>query len=147
MAMRKVTLQVRDTQSSFTESYTEGERSAFQVGATQDEIERWAYDLIQHYNGTLRPGERPRTLEGVTVEETTQENPTDHDWHKTNLVTVLDHRGAYDRLECSRCHITAKRFGLAHVKIDPRYGAAGYRTCEGAVKLLARRRVKETPGE
>lgn len=38
---------------------------------------------------------------------------TDHDFKKSNLITISDRSGTYDTYRCSKCGATAKRFGLS----------------------------------
>jgi hypothetical protein len=55
---------------------------------------------------------------------------TEHDWEKTNLVTVSDRSGLYDTMRCKCCGITGKRFGLGpDVRRDPKFKAERYLKC------------------
>lgn len=97
-------------------------------------------ELVDYYNSTLRPHESSRTLVSVTFGAGNASQQ--HDWHKTNLVTVMERGRSYDTAECSRCGITGKRFGLGDVKRDPQYKAKGYGSCDSAKVLLAKRKAK-----
>ena len=80
----------------------------------------FGYMLIQNFNRTLKPYESAR--EYVGVEEAPESEATvPHEWHKTNLVTIIKGQQAYDTAICLRCNITAKRFGLGGYTIDPKF--------------------------
>ena len=100
---------------------------------TEKEAREYGLRLIDRFNDTLRPGERARKLLDVTFED--NDAVAQHDWHKTNLVTVSDPRlGLYDKLECSVCFITGKRYGLTNIIIDRRWRAKKYKSCNSGGK-------------
>jgi hypothetical protein len=93
-----------------------------------DEAAHWGRKLIDAFNDSLRSYEEPREYVGV------QESPDSvavapHEWHKTNLVTIIKGHEAYDTAICLRCNITGKRFGLGGVTIDPKFKAKKYQSC------------------
>ena len=61
---------------------------------------------------------------------------TEHEWEKTNLVTISDRSGIYDKMRCVRCRVTGKRFGLGQfgVKLDRKFLSAKYEHCLPSVK-------------
>jgi hypothetical protein len=94
-----------------------------------DDAKAYAVALIKRFNDTLRPHERPRKvvlveLKGASVSQL-------HDWSKQNLVTIFCPRmGCYDIMECSRCGITAKRYGLTRLVIDRQFRAKKFQKCK-----------------
>lgn len=93
------------------------------------DAQNWSQALIQKFNDTLRPGEKPRKMVSVSLAGESERQP--HDWRKMNLVTVMDPRlGFYDILQCRVCGITAKRFGLDRILIDRKFRAKRYQKCK-----------------
>ena len=92
---------------------------------------KWGANLIDNFNATLRPGEKARKFHGVEPAEDSEANAP-HEWHKTNLVTISDRTGLYDRMTCLRCNITAKRFGVDSLVVDKKFRAKKYLTCKGS---------------
>lgn len=137
--MRKAILHCHDEDGSWAEKYEEGDApSTFKPG---DDIEIWAHALLDRWNATLRPKDKPRVLDRVEVVDdgAPAEPPKDHDWHKTNAATLSDRSGVYDRMRCERCGTTGKRFGLTNIKRDAAFKARAFETCRGALALLAKR--------
>jgi hypothetical protein len=94
----------------------------------EDQAREYGRRLIENFNDTLRPGERPRQLLDVTFED--NEAIANHDWYKRNAVTLIDpRRGSYDAMQCTICGVTGKRYGLVTIKIDGRFRAKRYKTC------------------
>ena len=87
----------------------------------------YADRLIQGFNDTLRPREKARKV--VAVEIVGESGPQNHDWTKTNLVTIMNGRDFYDTLLCERCFITAKRFGLDRIVVDRQFRAKKFQKC------------------
>lgn len=87
---------------------------------------KWAKETLRRFNATLRPGEKERELLDVVIIDAQEQ---EHNWHKTNLVTIMDRNGSYDAYRCQRCGITAKRFGLGEIIRDQKYKAEKYRRC------------------
>lgn len=140
--MKKAILYCHDKLAKFTETYVEGERASFPIGTT--DIDAWAAKLIANFNATLRPGEHKRTLDRIEVSDVDERSVRlSHDWHKTNAVTISDKHGIYDAMRCDQCGITGKRFGLEGVTRDKAFKAEAFDTCNGAKRLLEKRRAKK----
>lgn len=96
---------------------------------TEEDAREWAYALIDNFNNTLRPKERARKVLDVTFEDNKAQ--ASHDWHKTNLVTMFSGNHFYDTLICLECGVTAKRYGIDNVCLDPKYRKARkYFSCD-----------------
>jgi hypothetical protein len=111
---------------------------------------RRARDLIENFNDTLRPGELPRRLlkvvylgkEGEGNARKLRDGSREpHDWEKSSLVTEV---GGYDRMKCSKCNITGRRYGLGDTgtRRDEAYRAKAFEYCDTARALLAKRAAK-----
>jgi hypothetical protein len=89
--------------------------------------EKYARGIIDKFNNTLRPYEKPREFVDLKVVDDRKL----HDWGKTNLITVVKGGRSYDTMKCEVCGITGKRFGLGTmgVKRDTRYKAEKYEYC------------------
>jgi hypothetical protein len=84
------------------------------------DADKCAEEMIANFNNTLWPGERPRFVVQTEVLDT--DSIKDHDWGKTNLVTIIKGSQSYDTCRCNRCGITGKRFGLgAMIRRDAKY--------------------------
>jgi len=81
-----------------------------------------ALRIVELFNNTLRPHERPRTL--LRVEMIDLASRKDHTWDKMNLVTVFTHGHYFDVLRCRVCGVTAKRYGLHNIVLDAQYRKA-----------------------
>ena len=81
-----------------------------------DEPKQWAKDLIKHFNATRRPTESKRVLVRVKVKHNKMKLA--HDWHKTNLVTIVKGSTMYDTYRCTRCGVTGRRYGVREVAPD-----------------------------
>lgn len=64
MIKRKLTITVHDDKSTWDESYIEDESEMFSV---EDDAQEAAEEIVASYNATLRPNDRPRTLDKVVV--------------------------------------------------------------------------------
>lgn len=102
---------------------------------SDDDPEDHAKSLVEFFNSTLRPGEKPRRLLQVEVlDEAHQE----HDWQKRTDGMSIRFRGkTVDLMRCSRCGVTGKRFGLSTVvKIDSKYRKKAFQLCHTARQEL-----------
>lgn len=88
----------------------------------------WAESLIRKFNATIRQNEKPREVVSVVVLDESQ-GTTEHQWHKINLITIVRGSKVYDRMECTKCGITGKRFGLGGIIRDSKYKAKKYEKC------------------
>ena len=100
----------------------------------------WAVEAIARFNDTLRPHEKERTLLEVVIED--ESNAGFHRWIKLTAGQSVAFRGSIvDLMQCERCKITGKRYGLSeNIKRDSVYRAKKYERCDTA---LAARREKE----
>jgi hypothetical protein len=104
--------------------------------------EEYGTELINSFNDTLRPGEKPRKLLEVTVID--NKSVEHHEWYKTNITTIVKKGGmCYDTQKCSKCGITGKRYGLSEmVKRDAKYKAKIYQRCDTSKKHLEKLKNK-----
>lgn len=111
---------------------------------TREEAELWGNATIRSFNETRCTGERPRELVSVKVEAATSGAKKDHDWNKTNLVTVMPKRGqSYDTYRCQACGVTARRYGVGESPVlDPKYKTRVYWRCDTTQAHLERRRKR-----
>lgn len=89
----------------------------------------YAKKMIDYFNSTLRSGEKRRSFVGgiKLIDEGTRE----HKWTKSNVVTLADHRGAFDNVTCKTCGARARRYGLWNLKMQRGYTAKKWKTCPG----------------
>lgn len=96
-----------------------------------DDPQKWAKELIDRFNATLQPMEKPRELVGVEVLDEAIGSGK-HVWRKENLMTIVRGSRSYDKMRCEKCGITGKRFGLGQGVIrDRKYQAKKYEKCRG----------------
>lgn len=107
-----------------------------------DDAEACARDIVDYFNSTLRPGERPREL--VRVEVIATVAPHEHDWEKMNLTTKMFNGRPYDIVRCTRCKITGKRWGLARARRDSQFKAQVYARCDTTLTHRAKMGVRLT---
>lgn len=109
---------------------------------TREQIDAWCRETIERYNATMYEGDEPREyVRSELIGETEQ-----HDWRKTNLVTVMRRGGgSYDTYRCEGCGITGKRPGLSsEVVRDAEFKPKGFASCTQSKVLLERRRRRTT---
>lgn len=105
----------------------------YEIDEGEDPI-KYAEDMIDRFNQTLRPGESPRKLLGVEIISGDREK---HRWEKQNLVTKKGKLGYYDSMECTNCGITGKRYTLGgNIIKDTKYKAKIYDNCSKAKKQI-----------
>jgi len=93
-----------------------------------DDPKKWAEETIENFNNTLYPGEKARVLLDVIIEDPNTRK--EHEWEKTNIVTIIKRGQLYDIYRCVKCGITAKRYGLGDIKIDSKFKAKVYQRCD-----------------
>lgn len=106
-----------------------------------------AQSIVDYFNETLRPGEKPREL--VRVEVVAEVAPHDHDWEKMNLTTKMFNGRPYDIVRCTRCKIMGKRWGLAKTRRDSQFKARVYARCDTTLAHRAKMgaRLAETSSD
>ncbi len=117
---------------TWTESYTENDGTARGLRPEHADVEKWAHALIDWFNETAADWERKRRVVSVEVTDdgvTPPVNRREHDWEKTNAITISDRQGVYDAMRCRRCGVTGKRFGLTRVKVDSKFRAKKWQAC------------------
>lgn len=68
------------------------------------------------------------------IEDKENKAVKEHNWRKTNLVTIMQKKGtgSYDTFKCSVCGVTGKRFTIpGPVYRDVKYRAMKYNNCKG----------------
>lgn len=116
------------------------------MAETHDQItadpEKWCKDIIEWFNSTLRPHERKRVF--VRCEVIGEVPPAEHRWFKTTAMTKImvgsaRHGSSYDAMECERCGVTGKRYGIgSFVKIDSKWRKPAFKQCDTAMKELGK---------
>jgi hypothetical protein len=53
----------------------------------------------------------------------------EHEWEKTNLVTISKRGEMYDTAKCKNCPVTAKRHGIGGPVRDRKYSAEKWERC------------------
>lgn len=102
--------------------------------------ELWCKQTIEWFNATLRPKERKRVF--VRCEVVGEVPPGEHKWFKATAMTqtLSQARGGmpYDKMQCERCGITGKRFGIgSHVHLDSKYKRIkAFQRCDTAMEKL-----------
>jgi hypothetical protein len=114
----------------WTETYKESEATWRGLTPSITDVDKWARGLIDYYNDTItHPSEHRRVFISVTVTDDGATFQGEHEWHKTNLVTISDRVGVYDAMKCERCGVTGKRFGVSYVKRDAKFRAKKFERC------------------
>lgn len=99
-----------------------------------DDAQKWAEDIIVSFNRTCRPGEIHRRL--LSVEVIDVDSIKDHLWVKKNLVTLTGPQGFYDQMECTRCGVVARRYGLCNMVRQTPYRAKKFERCDTSIEAL-----------
>lgn len=133
--MAKIRITVRNVNrgDSWTEDF---DKAGIGDNGNLMQAEDWAFQLIQSFNRTCRPGESERVLLKTEVVGIS----TEHDWFKRTDGMSTSFRGRMaDIMECSKCGITGKRFGLGHagIKRDAKYRSRRYSFCPPSPSLDA----------
>jgi uncharacterized protein YifE (UPF0438 family) len=118
--MKHVVLKFKDQGFEWTEDYNISENV---------DAEQYGKHLAEEYNKALRPGEKPREFVEAVGTKDNVAVVLEHNWSKTNLVSISSSSGMYDTLRCRNCGITAKRYGFENVIIDRKYKAKKYDNC------------------
>lgn len=124
-----------------------GEPDAAAVGETQEQItedpEKWSRDILKWFNRTLRPHETKR--EFVRCEVIGEVPPAEHRWVKVTAMTKTmvgsaRHGQMYDSMECERCGVTGKRYGIGSaVTLDSKWKKKlAFKRCDTAMKELGK---------
>lgn len=110
--------------SAWTEPYVKN------LGSIE-EARIWAQGVIKHFNETIKGNEKKRVLLDVIVDEDSIDKHLEHDWEKSNLITIKQGHQLYDTYVCKRCNITGKRFGLEdEIERDKKFKDEVYEYCD-----------------
>jgi hypothetical protein len=129
--MSKIRITVRNvvTGNLWTEDY---DKVGIGDNGNLCQAEDWAHQLIQRFNETCRPGESHRELLKTELLGAS----TAHDWFKRTDGMSVNFRGRIvDIMECRKCGVTGKRYGLHstfNVKRDAKFRAKKYEVCDEA---------------
>ena len=102
-----------------------------------DDPMKWGKETINDFNEILMPNERERIF--LDAEILDKDAVKDHDWDKTNLISLKDRFGIYDIYKCRRCGITGRRYGFYSVNRDSKYKAKVYARCDTALEHLKKK--------
>jgi len=104
-----------------------------------EDPEAWCLKIIDFFNSTLRPFERPRTLVRCEVEGAVP--PYQHKWVKlTGEMSTTVRAGPwsgriYDGMRCEKCGITGKRYGLnSNIVRDTPFKKKVFLRCDTALE-------------
>lgn len=132
--MAEFEVKVKDARAEWTEKYNKPEV------VDQATAESFGRNVVQYYNDTLRPGERPRTFLSAALTNNGDVHES-HEWEKTNAFTIAERGRTFDTARCVKCGVTAKRFGVGAPRLDSQFRAQAFRYCDTARALLAKRRA------
>ena len=119
----KFRIKIKDINGEWWEDYDEN----------IEDIDKWAKEVIKRFNKTLRPGENKRKK--IELEILDNDNKSFHNWYKRTDGMSVEFRGTnVDIMQCSKCGITGKRYGISSIKIDSKYRKKVYLRCDTARK-------------
>ena len=139
----KYTGKTGDTTMKFTLFWKHpGAKDSSAIGETHEQLTtdpvQWSKDLLDWFNRTLRPHERKRVF--VRCEIVGEVPPAEHRWVKHSAMTKVmsggpRHGQIYDAMECERCGVTGKRYGLGPaVKLDHKFKATAFKRCDTSMQ-------------
>jgi len=109
---------------------------------SEENAQKWAENLVDNFNRTLRPYESPRKLIKVEIVDDSA-MLSSHKWEKQNLVAIIKGNTNYDEYKCKICGVTGKRKGLSsYIRHDSKYQAKCYDHCETALKQMAKNKER-----
>lgn len=102
--------------------------------------DEWGRSIIEFFNSTLRPGEKPRTFLGSEVIDA--DNGKFHNWEKRLDGMSRVFRGhVVDIFYCTRCGITGKRYGFGpEPKHDAKFRKKVFQRCDTALAEMTRKK-------
>lgn len=99
------------------------------------DADEWGRSIIDFFNSTLRPTEKPRSFLGSEVIDA--DNGKFHDWVKQLNGMSVPFRGSIvDIFKCSRCGMTGKRYGTGDITPDSKFKAKVFRRCDTAKERI-----------
>ena len=119
-------IHVKDSRSDWWEEQNRSEVSDL------EQAQSFSKFLIKEYNSSLRLHERRRTVIGVEIGG---DRKLDHDWEKTNLVTIMSGYSSYDTARCRVCGCEARRFGLGGYTRIGKWRGAKWESCPREKKV------------
>jgi hypothetical protein len=115
--------------------HVENENDFWWENYDKDEVTNpdvFGFQLVEKYNNSLRHHDKQRKYLGFERIDDSIFVKKNHDWYKTNLITMISGKLCYDTYQCLKCGITGKRFGLNDIIVkDPKYKAEKYNNCTG----------------
>ena len=125
MAKIRITVKNLVTGSDWTEEY---DKPGIGDNGNLGQAEDWAFNLIEWFNSTCKPGESHRLL---VATELVGESGHHHDWYKRTDGMSVEFRGRLvDLFECRKCGVTGKKMGLdTPIKRDHKFRAKKYAEC------------------
>lgn len=119
-----------------TEDDATGEKAWWETYEEEtDDPKRWGEGIIEYFNSSLRPHEKPRKFLGVEVID--DHSIKEHKWVKISAATQLERGRNFDRMECERCGVTGKRFGLqGSTTIDSKFRRVAFKRCDTSLEFI-----------
>lgn len=121
MKQLSYTMKVKHEGKADSEAWEEKNTAHVENDVTAEEH---AKAIVEMFNHTLRPRERPREFVEI-VNDDAGNAKAQHVWEKVSLVTE---KGGYDKMKCSVCGATGKRHGLGQngVTVDTKFKKYGF---------------------